>query len=275
LLALLAGLRKDAAMDTDDVKAAAREANDHPALETAARLGYATSGVVHLLIGWLAIQVALENGQKSADQSGALQALTANPLGRVVLWLAVVGFLGLAVWQVSEVIIGRGQASDRLKAAGKAVVYAVLAVSAFTYAKGGSGSSSSQQSVDFTASLMSKPAGRWLVGAVGVAVIVVGAYHVYKGYQKKFLEDLRSHPGQWVVYAGRFGYMAKGVALAVVGFLFVLAGLHTEADEATGLDGALHRLKDAPYGVVLLVVVALGFVSFAVYSFARARYAKV
>ncbi len=262
-------------MDTNDVKSAAVRANDHPALENAARLGYATSGVVHLLIGWLAIQVALENGQKSADQSGALQSLADNPLGRVVLWLAVVGFLGLAVWQVGEVVVGRGETSDRVKAAAKAALYAVLAFSAFTYAKGSGGSSSSQQSVDFTASLMSRPAGRWLVGAVGVAIIAVGAYHVYKGYRKKFLEDLRSHPGQWAVYAGRFGYIAKGVALAVVGFLFVLAGLHTEADEATGLDGALHRLKDAPFGVVLLIVVALGFVSFAVYSFARARYAKV
>ncbi len=262
-------------MDTNDVRSAAVRANDHPAVENAARLGYATSGVVHLLIGWLAIQVALENGQKSADQSGALQSLAENPIGRGVLWLAVLGFLGLAVWQVGEVIIGRGETSDRFKAAAKAVLYAVLAFSAFTYAKGTAGSSSSQQSVDFTASLMAKPAGRWLVGAVGVAVIGVGGYHVYKGYKKKFLEDLRSHPGQWAVRAGRFGYMAKGVALAVVGLLFVLAGLHTEADEATGLDGALHRLKDAPFGVVVLLVVALGFVSFAVYSFARARYAKV
>lgn len=262
-------------MDTNDVKSAAGRANDHPALENAARLGYATNGVVHLLIGWLAIQVALDSGQKSADQSGALQSLAENPLGRVVLWLAVVGFVGLAIWQVSEVVIGRGETSDRLKAGAKAVLYAVLAVSAFTYAKGSSGSSSSQQSVDFTAKLMSQPAGRWLVGAVGVAIIAIGGYHVYKGYKKTFLEDLRSHPGQWAVRAGRFGYIAKGVALGVVGILFVLAGLHSSADESTGLDGALRTLKDAPFGVFALVVVALGFVSFAVYSFARARYAKV
>jgi hypothetical protein len=262
-------------MDTNDVKSAAVRANDHPALENAARLGYATNGAVHLLIGWLAIQVALENAQKSADQSGALQSLAENPLGRVVLWLAVLGFLGLAVWQASEVVIGRGETSDRLKAGAKAVLYAVLAVSAFTYAKGTGGSSSSQQSVDFTATLMSQPAGRWLVVAVGVGIVAVGGYHVYKGYAKKFLEDLRSHPGQWAVHAGRFGYIAKGVALGVVGLLFILAGLHSSADESTGLDGALHRLKDAPFGVAALLVVALGFVSFAVYSFARARYAKV
>lgn len=262
-------------MDTNDVKSAASRANDNPALENAARLGYATSGVVHLLIGWLAIQVALEDGQKSADQSGALQSLAENPLGRVALWLAVVGFVGLAIWQVSEAVIGRGKTSDRVKAGAKAVVYAFLAVSAFTYAKGSSGQSSSQQSVDFTSTLMGQPAGRVLVGAVGVAVIAVGGYHVYKGWTKKFLEDLEGHPGRWAVNAGRFGYIAKGIALAVVGLLFVLAAVNSNADEATGLDGALHKLRDAPFGVALLVVVALGFVSFAIYSFARARHAKV
>ena len=262
-------------MDPNDVKSAAVRATDHPVLENAARLGYATNGVVHLLIGWLAIQVALDNGQKSADQSGALSSLAENPLGRVILWLAVIGFVGLAIWQVGEVVIGRGETSDRLKAAAKAVLYAVLAVSVFSYAKGGGGSSSTQQSVDFTATLMSEPAGRWLVVAVGVAIVAVGGYHVYKGYAKKFLEDLRNHPGRWAVIAGRFGYIAKGVALAVVGLLFILAGVRASAEEATGLDGALHRLKDAPFGVVALLVVALGFVSFAVYSFARARYAKV
>ena len=149
--------------------------------------------------------------------------LSGNDIGRVLLWIAVLGFLGLGLWQVTEVIVGRGETSDRLKAAAKAVVYLFLAFSFFTYARGSSSSSSSQQSVDFTASLMDKPFGRILVGAVGVAVLGVGLYHVYKGFKKKFLQDLREHPGRWVVRAGQFGYIARGVAFGLVGALFVLA----------------------------------------------------
>ncbi len=262
-------------MDTNDVKQAAAKAGDHPALENAARLGYAVNGVVHLLIAWLALQVAWAGGGSSADQSGAMQTLAGTDIGRVILWIAVVGFVGLGVWQVTEVIVGRGETSDRLKAAAKAVVYLFLAFSFFSYARKGSGSSSSQQSVDFTTSLMDKPFGRVLVGALGVAVFGVGAYHVYKGYRKKFLQDLREHPGQWVVRAGMFGYIARGIAFALVGVLFVLAAVHTQPGEATGLDGALRTLRDAPYGQILLTVVALGFASFAVYLFARSKYARV
>lgn len=157
----------------------------------------------------------------------------------------------------------------------KCVVYLFLALSCLNWARTSSGASSSQQSVDVTSSLMSKPAGRVLVAGVGVAVLAVGAYHAYKGWTKKFLEDLAENPGTWVVRAGRFGYVAKGIALALVGVLFVLAAVHGTADEATGLDGALRTLLGAPFGQWLLTVVVLGFASYAVYSFARSRYARV
>ena len=266
-------------MDGHDVKQAASEASDHPALEAAARVGYATSGLLHLLIGWITLQIALGGGGKDADQSGALSSLAQNGAGRVALWVGVIGFLGLAIWQVADAIVGHpGDDKDawggRAKAGGKAVVYLALAWSAFGFARGKE-SSSRKQSVDFTASLMEKPGGRVLVVVIGIAIIGVGAYHVFKGAKKKFLQDLVDHPGTWVTRAGQVGYIAKGAALAIVGFLFAAAGFHKEAKEASGLDGALKSLRDEAFGTTLLVVMAIGFAAFGVYSFARARHAKV
>ena len=261
-------------MGGHDVQQAASRATDNPALEGAARVGYVVSGLLHLLIAWIALQVAFGGGGgKQADQSGALATLAGNGLGRVLLWLAVAGFLGLALWQLAEAVAGPG-AKDRLKAGGKLVVYLALAWSAFTFARGSSRNSRSQ-SVDFTASALSKPGGRVVVILVGLGVLVVGAYHVYKGWTKKFLEDLERHPGGWATGAGRVGYIAKGVALGIVGVLFVAAGVHKQAKEASGLDGALKSLLDKPFGTPLLVVMALGIAAYGLYSFARARYAKV
>jgi hypothetical protein len=268
---------QDSPVDTNDVKHVAARAGDQPVLENLARLGYAVSGILHLLIGWLAFQVAWFEGSSggSADQSGALQTLAGNDVGKVILWIAVIGFLGLGLWQLTQLIVGRGKTSDRVKAGAKAAVYLFLAVSAFTYARSGGGSSGSSQTVDFTATLMSQPAGKILVGAVGLAVIGVGVYHVVKGARKKFLQDLREHPGRWVVRAGVFGYIAKGIALGIVGGLFLLAAVRSQPGEATGLDGALRTLRDAPFGQWLLTAIALGFACYAVYSFARAKYARV
>jgi hypothetical protein len=267
-------------VDTHDVKQAAARASDHPILEGSARIGYATSGVLHLLIAWIGLQIAFGQGGKHADQSGALASLAGNGLGELLLWIAVLGFLGLGLWQLADSIVGHpGKGSDawggRAKAAAKCVVYLVLAWSAFSFARGKVGSSSSSQTVDFTASLMAKPGGRTLVVVVGIVVIAVGVYHVVKGWTKRFLRDLEDHPGTWATRAGQIGYIAKGVALVLVGLLFVVAGLRKQPAEATGLDGALRTLRDQPFGTGLLVIVSLGLAAYGLYSFARARHAKV
>ncbi len=260
-------------MDSSDVTAAARQAGDHPVIEAGARLGYAVNGLMHLLIAWLGVQLAFGSAGGSADQSGALATLAGNGLGKVLLIVAVAGFALLALWQVAEAL-ARGDAGDRIKAVSKAVLYAALAVSAVSFLRG-SGKSSGAQTQDFTVQLMAKPMGRVLVAAVGSVIIGVAVYHVVKGVRKKFLDDLREHPGRWAVVAGQVGYIAKGAALLIVGGMFVAAGLKNSASETTGLDGALRSLLDLPYGKALLVAISVGFAAYAVYSFARSRYAKV
>jgi len=254
--------------------------------ELAARAGYAVSGVLHVLIGVLALRVAFGSGGEQADQSGALAAIASTPFGGLVLWFSVLAFLALGAWQVAKAIDGgsptgarsESSAGDRAKAIGRAVVYLALAFAAFSFARGG-GTSSSQQTADMTAKLMSAPGGRVLVAAVGLAIVVVGGYHVYKGWKKKFLEDLHRLPsgtaGPVVRRLGVAGYVLKGVALAIVGVLFVTAAVEANPSKATGLDGALHTLRDQPAGVALLVIVALGFVAYGIYSFVRARYGRI
>lgn len=269
---------------TGGAEGTARRVADSGALEKAARVGYAVSGLLHLLIGLIAVQLAVGSGGGSADQSGALSQVAAQPFGRAVLWLGVVGLLALSLWQLSEAAFGgtRGDRSDRtqqtVKATAKAVVYLALALTTFTFARGG-GSSSAQQSTDFTATLMGSTAGRLLVAAIGLGVVAVGGYHLVKGAKKKFLDDLRTsgggRAGTAVVRLGQVGYIAKGVALAVVGLLFVLAAARADPSQASGLDGALKTLGQQPGGPVILVAVGLGFVAYGLYSFARARYARM
>ncbi|GCE77869.1 DUF1206 domain-containing protein [Cellulomonas biazotea] len=257
--------------------------------ELAARSGYAVSGVLHVLIGVLALQVAFGGGGQQADQSGAFGTIASTPFGGAVLWFAVLAFVALGVWEVVKAVkgapptsgggaAGSGRAAWRAKAAGRAAVYLALAVTAFAFARGG-GASSEQQTADLTARLMSASGGRLLVGLVGLAVVGVGIYHVVKGAKKKFLADLHRLPsgtaGRVVERLGVWGYVLKGVALGIVGVLFTVAAVKADPAAAGGLDQALHTLRDQPGGVVLLAVVALGFVAYGGYAFARARYGRL
>jgi uncharacterized membrane protein len=263
-------------MDTTSATTAAREAGNSPVVEWGARLGYVTVGLIHLLIAWIALKVAwnIGGGSKKADTSGALQTLSQSGTGVVLLWICVVGFLLLAVWQLFEAALSHGETSDRLKALAKGITYLFFAWSTFKVGQGAN-SSAEKQTEDFTAGLMGSPGGRLLVGVVGLVVLGIAGYHVYKGWTKKFLEDLRENPGQWAVTAGRIGYIAKGIALVIVGFFFLVAAWQADPDKAQGLDGALKTLKDAPFGPFLLTLVAAGIAAYGVYSFARSRYARV
>lgn len=254
-------------------------------LRTLARGGYVASGALHLVIGWIAVRVALapsSDGGESADQSGALAQINETSWGPAFLWFAVVALVALALVQIIAAVSGgaagrdASDTGDRVKSAAKAVTYLALAgltVSVVTGSSGGSGGGA------LTAELLTSTAGKALVAAVGLGIAVVGGYHVYKGVTKKFEEDLTGGPGgqlgRGVVLAGMTGYAAKGAALIIMGGLFVVAAVTADPEKASGLDAALRSLADAPFGKVLLTLVGLGFVAFGVYSFARARYARM
>jgi fumarate reductase subunit D len=258
---------------TRPVQQAASRAGDHPVLAVGARLGYAASGVLHLLLAWVTVQLAWTSGGEQADQQGALAQLAENGLGLALLWVLLVGFVLLALWQAAEAV-AHGEAADRAKNAAKAITYGVLAATTLTVLLGGgSGGGGSGQA---TSTLLGSVGGRLLVGAVGVGVVAVGGYHVVKGWRESFLDDLRAHPAAWVRRSGRIGYVGKGAALAVVGVLLVVAAVRSDPEQAEGLDAALHTLAGLPFGAVLLTLVALGFAGYGVYALAgRARYAKV
>lgn len=266
-------------MGQGHVASAADNVEGQPLLQVGARVGYAVSGVLHLLIGWIALQVAWSASGRSADESGALQTLAANSLGRLTLWLAVAGFLALGVFELAKALAvrpapGASPWVDRAKGISKAAFHLALAWASFSTAKGRPHSSKAQ-SVDLTATLLQQTGGRLLVSVVGMAVLGVGVYHVVKGWTRKFLQDLSDHPGTFATRAGVFGYIAKGLALAAVGALFVAAAVQNSARRATGLDGALRLLREQPVGPWLLTAVALGIASYGLYSFARAKYARV
>lgn len=255
-------------------RTAIADVRGRPAFQRGARLGYAANGALNLVIGWLALQVAWGGGGQDASASGALRALADTTVGGFLLWVLLVGFVLLGLWQLTTALLG-GRTGERLKAAGKGVTYLVLAFLTYGVVSGPGGGSGGTSESGWTADLMAQPPGRLLVAGVGVGVIAVGGYHVHKGWRRTFLRDLREHPGPWVVRAGRLGYVARGIAFAVVGALFLTAAATADPDRAQGLDGALQTLRDAPLGQWLLTLVALGFVAYGVYSFVRARVGRV
>ena len=222
-----------------------------------------------------------------ADQTGALQTVADGPGGAVLLWAIGLGMLALALWQAGEVLLwwrGLLDPEHRMRTAvvcakclAKAVVYAVLGVTALLFAvgrrvRGGRAAARAHRRHP------GDPRRRRLVGAVAVGVVAVGLYTLVRGFTGGFMKDidLPAAPDRWeplIEAIGRVGYVAKGIAFGLVGVLLWRAAASADVSTATGLEGAMTAIAGvAAAGPWLLTGVAVGFAAFGLYALARARY---
>jgi len=240
-----------------------------------ARVGLASIGLLHILIGVIALAVAFGAGG-NADQSGALQAIAAAPGGVFVLWLIVVGLIVLAIWQILVAITARSAGTTALEII-KSVVYAGLAALTISIATGGGHNSSSTEK-SLSAKLLALPGGVFVLALVGIVIAAVGIGFVRNGITHRFERDLKLPPDRWagtITVLGRVGYIAKGVALLLVGGLVIAGAVTFDPSKAAGLDGSLKALASVPFGVFLLVAIALGLLAYGLFWCVRAVRARL
>jgi hypothetical protein len=263
---------------------ASRAANSKP-LEYLARGGFVCYGVIHLLLAWVALQVAFGNSKQESDPTGALQKLASQPAGKTLVVIVVIGMVALAIWQAFAAIIGESGEQDkeaiaeRVISGVRAIIYLWLAWIGVKVVRGAA-SSQAKSSQNTTSNLMDSTGGRWLVGLIGLVVVGVGIGLIWYGLTKRFEKHLNTQQMSPTVRKttrrlGMVGYPAKGVAYGVVGILLLAAAVTYDPGKARGLDGALKTLGRHSWGIWVLVLIALGFVAFGIYCFSQARYRKV
>ncbi|MEU8901083.1 DUF1206 domain-containing protein [Nocardia sp. NPDC048505] len=256
--------------------------------QVAVRVGLVAYGVVHLLVAWVCVQIALGDlngdGVGKADKTGALQNLAENTGGELALWLIAVG-LGFAVlWQLLETCTGpRRSRKDKTMRAmnfGEAVLFGYLAYSAAKLARGKPASSTDQAQLGLVGSMLDKEWGKPVVIALGLGIIVAGLFVAHHGWSKRFREEqnfgkVSRSMQQIVIRLGQIGYAALGAVYAGAGVLVIVAAVQSQPEKATGLDVALKTLAAQPYGTVLLLVVAVGLAAFGAFTIFDARFRKI
>lgn len=259
----------------------AEQVHESDWLDHAIRAGLIAYGVVHLLVAWLAIQLAFGDKEEQASSNGAMQYLAEQPLGGVLLWLIAVGMLMLVIWRLLEFAFGFREVSDdskrwrkRATSLLKAVIYGAIGWSAVRTATGDSSGGGTDST---TAKLMDLPAGQWIVGAVGLAIIAYGISLIVRGWTEKFREHLDAQgqsgdEGSAYVLLGKVGYIAKGIAIGLVGILFVYAAFTQDPEKSGSTDKALHKVLQQPFGPWLLVILSVGIACYGLFQFARARH---
>ncbi|WP_284974950.1 DUF1206 domain-containing protein [Arthrobacter sp. efr-133-TYG-104] len=256
----------------------AEEASKSRTFERVARAGYAVSGILHVLIGVIALQLAVGRGGE-ADVTGAISQMASEPAGPFLLWTCFAACAALALWQLGNAILGyrRGvdnKVSKRLSAAGQAVVYAALAATLISFVVG-KDKNSRESTTDVTASLMKVPFGTAILIAVGAGIMITGIVFGVRGFTRSFKKDLalssKKEDRDFQLSVGVIGYVAKGIALLLVGLLVVIATVTARPEQSTGLDGSLKALREQPYGPYLLGAVALGLIAYGLFLMVKAK----
>lgn len=236
------------------------------------RSGWVAKGVLYVVVGVLAVQVALGGGpDEQADQQGALRAVRDQSFGAGLLAALALGLAAYAVWRLVDAWAGDDSGLHRAGHAVSGVAHAVLAVLAARLVFDSSGGGG-DQAPPLTARVLEAPAGRWLVGGAGLVLAAVGVKFVADGLRRSFLDELDAGADRrWLEPLGVVGSVARGVVFLLLGWFVLRAAVQYDAREARGLDGALRALAGRPYGPALLLVVAVGLLAYGAFAALSAR----
>ncbi|MDB5695902.1 MAG: hypothetical protein JWN21_1445 [Sphingomonas bacterium] len=238
------------------------------ALTLLTRIGFATRGLLYLMIAFLVARTG-----RAEDPAGALQALGEGG-GRLLLGVMAVGLVAYGLWRLADAAFDverhgsdRKGALERLAAGTSGVVHLFLAWQAVRLIQGTASDGGGTQAG--TRAALDLPGGPLLV-LIGAAILAaVGVAQLLKAAKGTFLGDLEPGIAQqaWVKWSGRAGYAARGLVFLITSFFLLRAGLEQQASEAGGMAKALAWLN-SPWDVII----AVGLFGFGLFSLIEARY---
>jgi hypothetical protein len=261
---------------------------DHPGVVKVGRAGWFAKGVVYVIAGFLALSVAAKasgwaastssTGNQEASPIGAIKTVAGSSGGTLLLWLLAIGMLLYAAWRVVSALLPGGTGAKamahRIGYIASAVMYITFAISAIALARHAPQTPDGNKKVtDISASFMSHSFGRVVIGVVGVIVIAVGLYRISKGLKMDVEDELdmsgiSAARARWTERLGAVGEVGRGIGFSLVGFFLLRSAMTYDASQATGLDGALRRLAVESWGVVVVVVVGIGFAAYGLFCLA-------
>ena len=262
--------------------------NGFGALEWLARAGFLVKGVLYMVIGALALQVAARAGGRVTGTRGALTTVLGQPFGRTLLLVAAIGLLGYAAWRVLQGLFDPDRLGHNWR--GLAIRVSFVARGVVTRRWAGRHSAyivgcrpaSGTSEREVATEAFRWPLGDWLVVLAGLGLIGFAVQQVYAAITCRLernldVEEMRREAGEWAVGLSRFGVAARAVVFALLGWAIVVAGWFRDPSEVGTTASSFRTLAAQPGGLGrwLLGVTAAGFVAYGFYEIIHARYLHI
>lgn len=251
------------------------------AYKTIAVIGFASKGIIYLVIGFLTLLAALSMGGESSGTNQALSFLKKQPFGRLMVLLLGVGLLCYSFWMFFQSIKDPENIGDDIKSKLKrfglfttGLVYTVVAGLAFyhLFTRSYTGDSNTRYLSFINPSLLSIVfIGIGIVLLIQAVVLSVGVFR--GGLLAQF--NLEGHKHYRIVkFFGKFGFYARAFIVLIIAYFFLRAGIYTGNHDVKGIQDAFLFLQQSDSGQWLMAVSAIGFISYGVFFVFLTRYRR-
>jgi hypothetical protein len=252
--------------------------------ERFARFGIISKGIVYCIIGMLTSMAALGIRGEKANKDDAFKLIYDQPFGKLLLILVAVGLFGYVTWRFFQSVYDIDSKGNDTKAkfvrigyGFSALLYFAIGLYALKLALNGPGGSGGDSQQFIVAKILAYPAGEWIIGIAALLTIGNGIRQIYKALSGNFMKNIQlteSRHSELYKKAGIVGYFARGIVLLIIGYFFLRAALHHNANEAAGTKEAFAFLENT-FGTLLMGLVAAGLVGYGVFMFVKGRYQKI
>jgi hypothetical protein len=250
-----------------------------------ARIGYLMNGIVHLMIGVLISFATLEHRRAANDLLDAHVVQDVNPFVDALMVLIALGMLAFGCWRFLEAALdperGPERGAKRIAKRGgfivSGAVYCALGIAALDLVFGGSVHADVPWEQGWTTEILDWQLGPAFIVGIGTAIILFALLEIYRAWVIDFTRTLRvtkmsTRERRFAMRVGRAGLFTRGLVLVVIGALIVQLGLHARIIARASIDDALRTAISHASGQVLLIAIAIGFVTYGIFQLVQARY---
>lgn len=255
-----------------------------PVIAVLTRLGFATKGIVTLLVGVLALRYALQLGGEITGQKGAVESVLAEPLGQEMIAVLGAGLAGYAIWMFVVAFMdperkGRSVVAiaERLGSFATGIGYIALAFAAFSLVVGRNGGGLDVERL--VAWVLTPYIGRVIIGLAGLIVMTAGVFQLRLAITRRFRNLLESGISRFAraatIVSGTVGYLTLGLLSLITGWSLVQVAVTYDPSRTKEWEDALWLLAGVGRGRWLLGVTALGLMLYGLYFVLQVRYRRL
>jgi hypothetical protein len=239
-------------------------------------------GIVYVAIGVIAILSFLQVRHGGADESSMLAVLNDFIIGKVVIWVILLGTLSYIVWRIYETVTdpyGYGKTAKGITRrtgialstiADMLIVYAAIRVLVGAGNIQTDGQPEEERAM--VAEVLQHDWGSSVVVAIGSVILATAVvqllYGITRGYRERVdIDHFSTFIKNLIHFLAWAGYFARGIILGITGFFFIKAGVMEDAHYVVNTDKAFDFIGD-DIGHVAFILVAIATICYGLFMFA-------